>query len=254
MQNLRTPAKKLTERLPNLKAISLDVRGHGGSPSYQAPHTFQSCTRDVFETLHPLGLVGERSPIAICGHSLGGRIALQYSHDIQHSSYGIKPPHQTWILDSVPGTPDPSVHSVIKAISSIPLPVSSKSDLSKTLKEEYNFNKTIAMWMASNLKATTGGFEWIFDLDVANEFLSNFANQDFHQMIEKIAKEQEVHLVMAGKNKEWTPNVVERLQNIPRDPLDRFQMHKLEKAGHWVHVDDLESLLDLMVGALQKGT
>ena len=145
-----------------------------------------------------------------------------------------------------------SVHSVIKAISSSPLPVSSKSDLSKTLKEEYNFNKTIAMWMASNLKPTGGGFEWVFDLDIANELLSNFANQQFHDMIEKVAAEQEVHLVMAGKNKEWTSNVVERLQNIPRNPIERFLMHKLDNAGHWVHVDALEELLGVMVQALKR--
>lgn len=199
-----------------------------------------------------MGLTDYRSPIAICGHSLGGRIALQYSYGIQQSSMCIRPPRQTWILDSVPGTPDPSVHSVIKAISSIPLPVSSKSDLSKTLREEYNFNKTIAMWMASNLKPTDGGFEWVFDLDVANELLSNFANQNFHDMIEKVASEQEVHLVMAGRNKEWTSSVVERLQNIPRDPIERFQIHKLDKAGHWVHVDALDELLDVMVEALKR--
>jgi hypothetical protein len=29
-------------------------------------------------------------------------------------------------------------------------------------------------------------------------------------------------------------------------------MHTLEKAGHWVHVDDLEGLLELMVGALRR--
>lgn len=235
-------------------ALSLDVRGHGNSPSYPAPHTFNTCTRDIFETLQSLDLIGERSPVAICGHSLGGRIALHYSNELmqQSSSLGIKSPRQTWILDSVPGQPDPSVHSVIKAISSIPLPVSSKSELSKTLKEKYNMNKTIAMWMASNLKPAEGGFEWIFDLDIANELLTNFSKQNFHEMIENVATQQEVHLVMAGRNKEWTQEIVVGLENIQRNPLGRFQMHNLEKAGHWVHVDDLEGLLELMVRALNK--
>ena len=57
---------------------------------------------------------------------------------------------------------------------------------------------------------------------------------------------------MAGKNKEWSQEVVNKLEGIPRDPAERFQMHRLEKAGHWVHVDDLDGLLDLMVGALKK--
>ena len=204
--------------------------------------------------MKPLGLTLERSPVAICGHSLGGRIALQYAHDLtrQSTSLEIRPPQQTWILDSVPGTPDPSVHSVIKAISSIPLPISSKTHLSKTMINEYGFNRTIGMWMASNLKPTDGGFEWIFDLDVANELLSNFANQNFHDMIEHVATEKEVHLVMAGRNKEWTEEIVANLQRIPRNPDEMFQLHNLKNAGHWVHVDDLEGLLELMTNALKK--
>jgi len=193
--------------------------------------------------------------VAICGHSLGGRIALQYSHDLMSadsSSFHVRPPQQTWILDSVPGTPDPSVHSVINAISSIPLPIASKSELSKVMKEEYNFHKAIAMWMASNLKSIDGGYDWIFDLNVANELLTHFAQQNFHEMIQSVATENDVHLVMAGKNKEWSQEVVNKLEGIPRDPAERFQMHRLEKAGHWVHVDDLDGLLDLMVGALKK--
>ncbi|KAL7489252.1 LOW QUALITY PROTEIN: hypothetical protein ACHAW6_015646 [Cyclotella cf. meneghiniana] len=31
-----------------------------------------------------------------------------------------------------------------------------------------------------------------------------------------------------------------------------FQMHTLDKAGHWVHVDDLEGSLELMVEALRQ--
>ena len=131
-KNLRTPAKKLTRQLPNYSALLLDVRGHGGSSSssgnFVQPHNFQSCVQDIFDTLTPLGLIGASSPIAICGHSLGGRIALQYTHSLQQqqqpADFEIQMPKQTWILDSVPGTPDPSVHKVLKAISSISLPIS----------------------------------------------------------------------------------------------------------------------------------
>ena len=244
----------MTEQLPHLSALSLDIRGHGNSPSHSAPHTFQSCTRDVFETLEVLGLTQKKSPVAICGHSLGGRIALQYAYDLtrQSASLGIQPPRQTWILDSVPGTPDPSVHSVIKAISSIPLPISSKSNLTKTLINEHGFNRTIGMWMASNLKPTDGGFQWIFDLDVANELLSNFASQNFRDLIRHVVTGKEVHLVMAGRNREWTEEIVNSLKSIPRDSVEMFQLHSLKNAGHWVHVDDLEGLLELMIKALKK--
>eukprot|EP00984_Skeletonema_dohrnii_P017283 scaffold7838_cov81-Skeletonema_dohrnii-CCMP3373.AAC.3 len=261
-KNLRTPAKKLTRQLPNLSAILLDVRGHGGSSGSQQhvqPHNFHSCVSDIFHTLKPLGLVGENSPTAICGHSLGGRIALQYTHTLQQQrDHDIQTPQQTWILDSVPGTPDPSVHHVLKAISSIPLPIPCKSTLTETLMSEYKMNKAIAMWIASNLKGKNGEHDWVFDLDIANELVDNFADQNFDTMIREItsgssgrALESTIQLVMAGRNKEWKEDIVSSLRSIPTFG-DSFHMHKLENAGHWVHVDAVNELTQLMVDGLSN--
>jgi esterase len=258
-QNLRTPAKKLTERIPHLSALCLDIRGHGNSTSrWSSPHTIQSCAIDVQNTLIPLGLTGDRSPTAFCGHSLGGRIALQYSSGLAGGLDGassIRPPKHTWILDSVPGQPDPSVHNVLNAISSIPLPISSKNDVTTLLMEKHGFNKAIAMWIASNLQQRDGGLEWVFDLQIANELVSNFAQQEYHQSIENVINcnksEKLIHLVMAGRNKEWTEEIVDGLRSIPGASEERFRMHRLEKAGHWIHVDDLEGLLDVMVEGLK---
>jgi pimeloyl-ACP methyl ester carboxylesterase len=266
-KNLRTPAKKLTRQLPNISALLLDVRGHGGSSSssgnFVQPHNFQSCVQDIFDTLTPLGLIGASSPIAICGHSLGGRIALQYTHSLQQqkqkNDFEIQMPKQTWILDSVPGTPDPSVHKVLKAISSIPLPISCKSTLTQTLISEYKMNKAIAMWIASNLKEgdSKDGFEWVFDLNVANELVDNFADQNFVDMVHEITSDavvdSKVQLVMAGRNKEWREEIISSLKSVPNFGETKeslFRMHKLEEAGHWVHVDAVNELTQLMVDEL----
>eukprot|EP00986_Skeletonema_menzelii_P014056 scaffold8844_cov127-Skeletonema_menzelii.AAC.2 len=259
-KNLRTPAKKLTRQLPHLSALLLDIRGHGGSSSSQhlQPHNFHSCVQDIFHTLKPLGLVGKNSPTAVCGHSLGGRIALQYSHTLQQEQHdhNILTPKQTWILDSVPGTPDPSVHHVLKAISSIPLPITCKSTLIETLMSEYKMNKAIAQWIASNLKGKKDEYSWVFDLEIANELVDNFADQNFAEMIHEIttgssnkALNSTIHLVMAGRNKEWKEDIVANLKSIPTFG-DSFHMHKLENAGHWVHVDAVNELTQLMVDGL----
>ena len=266
-KNLRTPAKKLTRQLPHLSALLLDVRGHGGSSGSQhaQPHNFHSCVQDIFETLNPLGLVGENSPTAICGHSLGGRIALQYTHTLQQKQqhdHDIQTPKQTWILDSVPGTPDPSVHHVLKAISSIPLPISCKSTLTETLMSEHKMNKAIAMWIASNTQPTQGNkneLKWIFDLEIANDLVNSFADQDFAKMIHEItngsssnrALDSTIQLVMAGRNKEWKEDIVSNLRSIASFG-DSFLMHKLENAGHWVHVDAVNELTQLMVDGLSN--
>lgn len=274
-KNLRTPAKKLTQQLPHYNALLLDIRGHGNSSSsassFEGPHDFHSCVRDVFDTLSPLGLTGPKnSPAAICGHSLGGRIALQYSHLLcappasasasdHHHHHGIQPPRQTWVLDSVPGRADPSVHGVLRAISSLPTPVPSKAWLVETLTKEHGMDKGVAMWIATNLRDAGGdgrSFDWIFDLDIANELVENFTDQNFSDMIHDVtsSSSSSVQLVMAGKNQSWSEEIVTELESIPsfgRSGQSIFQMHTLDKAGHWVHVDDLDGLLKLMVGGLQ---
>ena len=318
-KNLHTPAKRLTRSLGSDYAVLLlDVRGHGHSSlsSFDRPHSFRNCVMDIFQTLHPLGLVGRNSPMTICGHSLGGRIALEYSHTLSLASMAASSsssssantmekkeekdtsaadnninhddddiitlgrkfqiPKQTWILDSVPGIADPSVHGVLRAISSIPLPVPSKKWLVDTLiSKPYNLELHLSRWIMTNLhdKNDGRGLRWVFDLDIANELIMNFDNQDFVNMISNITSipdpysstsSSSVHLVMAGKNKNWTDEIVSKLKSIhtyrreeessslsyPTQSL--FQMHKLEKAGHWVHVDDLEGLLRLMINEIQR--
>ena len=219
-------------------------------------------------------MTGSNSPTAICGHSLGGRIALQYSHslcttDLQSSNNDnarIEPPKQTWVLDSVPGRADPSVHNVLRAISSLPTPIPSKTWLVETLTKEHEMNKGIAMWIATNIRdrGDNKSFDWIFDLGIANELVENFSDQNFVEMIRDVTtvtaddnaskKNSAVQLVMAGKNKLWSDEIVSELQSIPsyrKAPGSLFQMHTLDKAGHWVHVDDLEGLMRLMVDGLR---
>lgn len=267
-KNLRTPAKKLTQQLSNYNALLLDIRGHGNStsdPSYfEQPHTFSSCVDDILDTLKPLGLTGTNSPTAICGHSLGGRIALQYSHTLcttDNNQQIIVPPRQTWILDSVPGKADPSVHGVLNAISSLPTPIPSKTWLVDTLVKEHKMNKAIAQWIATNLRDNgDDALDWIFDLHIANELVQNFSDQDFTEMIHDIThpssndndmkrNNSTVNLVMAGRNKSWSEEIIKELESIPSF-RDRLHLHTLDKAGHWVHVDDPEALLKIMVEGL----
>jgi pimeloyl-ACP methyl ester carboxylesterase len=280
---------------------------------------------DVFGTLAPLGLIGTDSPYAICGHSLGGRIALEYSHAVRTASSSFAPsdadgggrsdalasearrfrqPGQTWILDSVPGKADPSVHAVLRAVSSLPAPIPSRRWVVETLTgEPHVLDVSLARWIATNLREREeddcGGIGWAFDLDVANDLVRNFADQDFVGMIRDLTADAPgdpssspisssssssssssysqcgdddgphsttaVHLVMAGKSKSWTEDVVSELESIPSfsrghsssssssPPSSSFRMHKLDRAGHWVHVDDLEGLMALMVDGLQQG-
>lgn len=261
-KNLRTPAKQLTQRLPHLSALLVDLRGHGASSSsaFSAPHTFDACVADVFDTLSHVGLTGDRSPVGVCGHSFGGRLALQYAHTLcarGGKDGGIRPPLETWVLDSVPGSAHGSVRDVIRAVSSVSMPVPSKKHLVQVLVDDHGVPRDIAAWMTTNLRGSVkeGGFEWVFDLKVVEGVLEEFHKQDFVGMARDICAtgrdRSRIRMVMAGKNKSWTDEVVQSLRAIEEDEggggvEPNLAMHTLPDAGHWVHVDDLDGLMNLM--------
>jgi len=293
-KNLRNPAKRLTSEYPHLSALLIDLRGHGEtarfnstahantsssspSPHFLPPHTIRSCSSDILETLKYLSLTGPQfSPIAIIGHSLGGRVALQYLHDTlfvspksshkaagkEESNLHVYPPKQTWILDSVPGMVHSGVSKVIHAVSTIPMPISSKKALVTSLLQ-MGMDPTIANWMTTNLKessTTQGMYDFTFDLQIAQNILHDFSHHDLFQvLIESLSQIQQqqhhlhddiqnhqVYLIQAGKNDSWTPPIIQQMDKIQQLYPRHFQRVILPKAGHWVHVDDLNGLMNII--------
>jgi len=274
-KNLRGPAKRLTAHHPHTSALLLDLRGHGNSTSFYRkkqkpystalpnPHTISSSALDIIETLQFLGLTGKQySPVGVVGHSFGGRCALQYLHTLttsqqQPSPYKVLPPKHTWLLDTVPGVAHKSVDDVFHAICKIPRPISSKKELVRMMIEDEDIDPEIAAWMTTNLYKVDKGFDFIFDLDVVKLLLNDFPNQDFIGMLsdysnimEKRNNHSKIHMVIAGKNRAWTDEILLRLKDIKcrirnsKQPL--LDLVFLENAGHWVHIDDLDGLMNAM--------
>lgn len=277
-KNLRTPAKKLTLTHPNLSALVLDLRGHGRSHQHQnllnttqrsstssSPNTIHSCAQDIIETVQTLNLTGsDHSPIGVVGHSLGGRCALQYTHQLIEQNHlqssatpaaaTVYPPKHTWLLDTVPGNAHKSVAQVVEAVSSISMPVKNKKELVHILTRDKGLDMAIASWMTTNLEKSVDedGFEFIFDLDVAQSILDDFPNQDFLRLVQEcllVAKgESKIHLVMAGKNAAWSEDIVAQLHQMNSMMAEKsmLEMSILPDAGHWVHIDDLKGVMNII--------
>jgi len=243
-RNLKTFAKQVCKET-NSTGYLVDLRGHGKSRltsnDTQLQHSFAACVEDiVFAT--------ESIPVtSVVGHSWGGRMALQYAAKKSPDSL-----ERVWLLDTVPGKANESVEKVIDTVDQVVTNIQASSltmDKKQLIQElrKAGLDQGIAMWLASSFDGSDFGF----DLSVVHDILPEFATQDFHGLLEEIlTKDIKVDLVRGGKNQEWSSgpdgmSTLRELEEFQRQYPDRFSVHVLPKAGHWVHVDDLKGLVQL---------
>src|SRR5690606_24021937 len=73
--NFRSFVRKLGERRPTFRFVLVDLRHHGASQGAPPPNTLAAAARDLSVLADSLG----RVPDCVIGHSLGGKVALQYA-------------------------------------------------------------------------------------------------------------------------------------------------------------------------------
>ena len=198
------------------EVVLADLRGHGRSPTPAGPHTVEACACD----LEPLGDFDR-----VVGHSFGGKVALLFGH-----LHGVE---DVWVLDSPPGplrAPSTEVGEVIRALRAVPQPLPDR-DLRRHLP---GFSRAITRWMTTNLRRTSEGLVWRFDLDCVEELLADYFQLDAWGLVTP-----DTTLVRAGRSERWDDEDLSRFQAHPR-------RHVLEDAGHWVHVDDPAGLAALL--------
>ena len=259
-QNFRRFARQLNERLPNLALVVVDLRGHGASHGAPEPHTVENCAVDLAVLARHLG----RSPAVVMGHSFGGKVALDYArlcetgrleglvHSRARSSSFPDAPNsglrQVWALDSDPGAQqvDASheVLRVMQAVRDVPLPISDRQHVVSNLLQR-GFSSGIANWMTTNVEREDQSYRWTLDLDVIEALMKDYFERDLWNYLAQPRDALDIHLVVAERSDRWDPSKRARAEALPAH--SRCHTHVLADSGHWVHVDNPDGLLALMV-------
>jgi pimeloyl-ACP methyl ester carboxylesterase len=156
-------------RAPPDVAVRVLLRSHDFRPP--PPHTLSTAADDLARLAAAVG-----PPELLLGHSMGGKVALQYAARAaaSSSSSSSHSPHlAVWALDSVPGgaSGDPhAVGAVLAAVGSLPSEVPSRAWLAEALKGRVP--PATAAWLASSLEPLpgappTGPLRWVFHLEGA---------------------------------------------------------------------------------------
>ena len=225
------------------------------------PPTQKHAAVDVQELLRSLNLKAD----VLCGHSFGGKIALEYvKQGLERGDKGAwEVPRQTWVFDSLPTAVDRhkaigenSVWDVIEKLGQVPLPQPTKEGLVQVLIEEKKIPPAIAHWLMTSLQrapsssSTAGGYVWAFDLEVIRALFHAYTEACYYETMASpllSLHHHRIDFIRAGKNTAWTPEVLQKFEEIQgKKGRTNVGIHTLPKAGHWVHVDDLEGMLRVM--------
>tara|TARA_B100001758_G_scaffold64610_1_gene53840 strand:- start:440 stop:1717 length:1278 start_codon:yes stop_codon:yes gene_type:complete len=253
-RNLLSFAKRMAEEMPSWQFLLVDLRCHGQTNTESTESgerrfgedSVESAARDVIETLQSLKFY----PHMLVGHSFGGKVAMSMVHQFSQGERNkvLPRPVQVWVLDTVPGdawarTGD-HPKDTINFVRTLDTPFASRKHLVDSLTGA-GFTIEGAQWMTTNLKPAKDGnkgeLDWVFDLDGIKDMYSSYEATNLWPMLETQPKGLEVDFVRAERSAfVWAEEDVNRLLNTGA------RIHFLENSSHWVHIDNPNSLLNIM--------
>jgi pimeloyl-ACP methyl ester carboxylesterase len=235
-RNWRTFARRLAEARPDTEYVLVDLRNHGDSADAPPPHTVTSAADDLVALAKVVG-----PPQEVIGHSFGGKVALRYA---QRHPEGLQ---RVWVLDSRasadPPEGDNDVLGVIRTLRDVPQPLASRDELVPLLTGR-GFSPMLARWMTTNLRRADDGYRWAFDLDAVDAMIEDYWHLDLWPVLRD--PPCRIDVVRAGLGDRWPESVLRRFRV---DAHPSVTLHTLPKAGHWLHVDDPDGLLRVMMAA-----
>ena len=238
--NWRTFAKRILDARPEWGAALVDLRNHGQSTGFVAPHTLAAASADLDGVMAELP-----GPVeAVLGHSYGGKVAMQTVARLQGNLTA------AWIFDSAPGArPDgrgsEAVFQVLRALKQLPALIPSREAFHATLEAE-GVSHALRQWLAMNVRADGDAYRFRIDLDAVEDMLDDYWAQDLWPVLEDPPGRVRMHAVLGGRSSVWSAADRARVQSAAAARPDRLRVHILEEAGHWVHVDDPEGLLHVV--------
>lgn len=230
LDNWLSIAKELTD---TYQIFLVDQRNHGMSP-HSDEFNYGVMAEDLKEFIKEHNI--DRP--YILGHSMGGKTAMKFA--LQHGDMWEK-----LIVVDISPKAYPVHHDVIlEGLSAIDVDaLKSRGEADKKL-AEYVSDFGTRQFLLKNLnRKKSGGFEWKINLPVIKENIEIIGEG----MEEQLAIEKDV-LFIRGEKSDYIKNddVILITQHFPNARLET-----VKNAGHWVHAEQPEALLDLVTNFLR---
>lgn len=238
--NWRSLARQLVKARPEWGAVLVDLRAHGGSRHLPPPDSLESAAEDVARLARrlPLG--------AVLGHSFGGKVAVALLDQVRVP--------KLFVVDSQPAErPDrqgsKGTVAVVRMLAELPERFDSRDAFIEHVKAQ-GHRDALAQWLAMNLERVDGGHRFGLDVRRIETLLDDYFERDLWSRLDPPPPGTAVHLIIGGRSTVWSEEEQKRARELAARHPEAVHVHVLEKADHWVHVDDPAGLLSILEEAL----
>ncbi len=226
LDNWQAVAKELSK---NYMVYLLDLRNHGKSP-HSKDWNISLMAEDVLRFMENNWIF----ETYLMGHSMGGKVAMEVA--LQSGDFVKK----LIVVDIAPKAYEPGHDSIFRALQPVPIEsLSSRKEVESYL-EQHIGNPGIRQFLMKNIQRNKeGNFKWKMNLPV---IYSNY-----HEILKEISNDQPFEkptLFLGGEHSDYI-----QTDDIPliKEIFPKAIIKKIPKAGHWVHADQKDMLIDTVI-------
>lgn len=227
------------------RVILVDLRNHGQSP-HSNDHKYTDMANDLLELFGTLKI----EKANILGHSMGGRVAMQFAIDYPDKIHSLIIEDITpWGYDHNSKIAQPYLEEhkqIVTGLTSIPIDSISLRDEAETLLASSVKQEAVRQFLLKNLKRGRGGmFSWRFNLPVLANSLPSIIGGISPK--NELKKSQVRTLFIKGSASNYIPK--DKEDDLAKT-FPNSELSVINEAGHWVHVDKPEEFVDVVLNFL----
>lgn len=220
LDNWISMAKKISKL--NFEIFTVDLRNHGKSP-HSNEFDYKSMSFDIYEFLNVHNIV---NPV-ILGHSMGGKVAMQFALDFPDA---IK---KLVVVDVAPISYPVHHQYIIDALNSVNLNIVKTREEVKHILNKFIDDSRIIQFLLKNLYwEGKNKLAWRFNLPVIAKNIETISK---NIILNKANSFTNPVLFLKGANSDYIPknsySVIEKL-------FPNYKIITIKNAGHWIHADN----------------
>jgi len=229
-RNWTSIAKKLSE---NFQIINVDLRNHGGS-DHADTMTYHEMAEDIYQLLNECNL----EQASLIGHSMGGKVAMAFALNHQIVIKNLV------VLDIAPVSYRREYIHLIEALLRLPVnEINNRKQADEALQSDIP-ETPLRQFLLQNLMQDGDGFRWRINLGVIKTSIEDIAG--FPEAESGTIYKGPV-LFLRGENSDY---ISSEYFSVIEKYFPNSNIHTIKDAGHWLHAEQPQAVLDKITSFL----